>query len=105
MNVRMMAEQMFLTHHVIGRLHARAAMLEASNNLDVFVSGAARMMGEFRRHSALFTELNAKCSKRNGATNQLSPGAKSQAVDAIGKKSLDSKLLSKRVAGVKIHAA
>ena len=99
--LRMLAEQMFLTHHATARLQARAAMMEGSKNLEVFLSGAARMMSEFRKHTALLSELRAKKPERKEATEPLPPRRSLQS----GKKNPHGKLVSNRVARRRAHAA
>ena len=46
---RMLLEQLFIAHHVAGRLHARAGTRERLEEVQAFLAAAARLMGEFRR--------------------------------------------------------
>src|SRR5262249_8131885 len=48
---RMVLEQLFLSHHVVGRLHARAGTRDRLEEVQAFLAAAARLMAEFRRSS------------------------------------------------------
>src|SRR5947209_4928287 len=48
---RMLLEQLALAHHVIGRLHVRAGSRESLEEVKAYHTAAARLMGEFRRHT------------------------------------------------------
>jgi hypothetical protein len=60
--VRMLAEQIILTHHVTGRLQARAANQEKAEGMEIYLRGATKMMAEFRKHLELFTRLRTSAS-------------------------------------------
>src|SRR5262249_29635223 len=46
---RMLLEQLFLAHHVVGRLHARAGTRENVDEITACLATAARLQSEFRK--------------------------------------------------------
>src|SRR5262249_38409261 len=48
--VRMLLEQIFLAHHVVGRLNSTAGTRDKIEEIQLFHAAAARLMAEFRRH-------------------------------------------------------
>ena len=61
---RMMAEQLLLAHHAVGRLHVRAATRTAPAEVAAYHAAAARLMTEFRRTSAALQAYRAGPGRR-----------------------------------------
>jgi hypothetical protein len=61
---RMMAEQLLLAHHAVGRLHVRAATRTSAAEVAAYHAAAARLMTEFRRTSAALRAYGAGAARR-----------------------------------------
>ena len=61
---RMMAEQLLLAHHAVGRLHVRAATRTSAAEVAAYHAAAARLMTEFRRTSAALKAYGAGAARR-----------------------------------------
>lgn len=72
---RMLAEQIILGHHVVGRLQARAAGQEKAENAEVYLRGATKLMSEFRKHLELFSRLRTQSSADPHASSKAEANA------------------------------
>ena len=61
---RMMAEQLLLAHHAVGRLHVRAATRTSPAEVAAYHSSVSRLMTEFRRTSAALRACGAGAGRR-----------------------------------------
>jgi hypothetical protein len=60
---RMMAEQLLLAHHAVGRLHVRAATRTSPAEVAAYHSSVSRLMTEFRRTSAALRAYGAGAAR------------------------------------------
>jgi hypothetical protein len=61
---RMMAEQLLLAHHAVGRLHVRAATRTSPAEVAAYHASVSRLMTEFRRTSAALKAYGAGAARR-----------------------------------------
>jgi hypothetical protein len=61
---RMMAEQLLLAHHAVGRLHVRAATRSSPAEVAAYHASVSRLMTEFRRTSAALQAYRAGAARR-----------------------------------------
>jgi hypothetical protein len=76
---RMMAEQLLLAHHAVGRLHVRAATRTAPAEVAAYHAAVARLMTEFRRTALALRAYGVGVARRAAAA----PRAKSRTPEGV----------------------
>ena len=97
---RMMAEQLLLAHHAVGRLHVRAATRTSPAEVAAYHSSVSRLMTEFRRTSAALRAYGAGAARSAAVAPRATASTPSAGRRARrAKTTRRSKLGSNRVRG------
>ena len=72
---KLLAEQLFMAHHLTGHLHARAMLATNPDAAKAFLAAAARLMAEFRQSAVALNALRASATP-TAATPAKSDGVK-----------------------------
>ncbi|MBM4089189.1 MAG: hypothetical protein FJ276_07140 [Planctomycetes bacterium] len=70
----MIVEQLALAHHNVGRLYAKSALADHSDEAVAYASAAARLAGEFRRTALALNEYRGRATERLKVVTDVDEG-------------------------------